>query len=438
MWILALPILAATGHDYCRDYKTLVAREALSAYLDPSSENRAAATARVRESVILPLVRAAASESGGGNEFTFCVAELSRRIEMFASEEAFSTTITAARKLGAKASRTPILNGSGAPSRFELGALFESLDDVESRLRQRETAHARVAHPDRVSRETRDGCGSVADIDTGRCTASALQELALAGDPAAGALWKRAFDVRPGRDDDGWKLWLALVGAHPIRSSRLAAALEAGVMRSRDSSGEQLLSIATSELVGAVDPRSWDAADVALVVVTARAVDRGRLQPLVEEVTPNPGVTSGPRTPDPLHLKEVNLGDLIARTRYNQMTFFLAALKKMGVARAFALVEPRGVASVAILPRVDADVVVPDLQRWEHFPGEIELYREDWHATHEESVADRNLIRRRTENESTYLHARWLETDSKAPTPDLASVMKLIRKAEGTEMSEPK
>lgn len=271
----------------------------------------------------------------------------------------------------------------------------------------RETAHG-LAQLD-VRREKRAGCEQLRDdalagfqalhfvvpdvaaaradcekADLSACGVMELKSLFRAGARISAAQGARLV---PGSVE---RRWFDLLNAKQFSYA------EAKVAALRD---DGLRSFVLSMMLGG-DPREWDIGDTAIVIIAARQADREGLR---NEWT----------------------------DEFSVLREYLLALSPMGFRRAFDLVNPTRV----IVPGINAEYRAPmagmsmAIYR-EHFEFELQMYLEEWYASHPEALplsALRGANREKQLAEITlFREKRWRETDSAAPHPDLEVLRKRI------------
>jgi hypothetical protein len=158
------------------------------------------------------------------------------------------------------------------------------------------------------------------------------------------------------------------------------------------SRSEVIRSWAVHRFLNPRNPSLWKPEDVALVIALARQEDRD--------------VQSAPKAYSRLHSGYDDPDHPSAR-----LQFLMRFLGRMGVRRAFRLVQPQN--------------IKPD-RISEHFPGEFLLYEHEWNERNGSSVSIDIEAELAGHAKQTFIEARWLETDLAAPHPDTTEIVRGI------------
>lgn len=261
------------------------------------------------------------------------------------------------------------------------------------------------------------------------CQAEALVTLILSGEPVD----RDALGKRGGIVERALLEWMTLLEVSPDRSTALAAALDpqfADDAGSGLSARKLVRKWAADQLLVGADPRRWDPGSIAAVVRAARDADAAAVAARSAEKS-----TGGTRV--------IYFGETDRCATIDEETFwaprrselppsestiqgcrlreFLGRLAPMGQERAFELVAPTSTVRASTSP-------------WSspHFPRERSAYEGDWRAPADVTPAESK------KQKEKYLAERWLETDRRAPAPDLDAVQKRLAKKPHVSAQRPK
>lgn len=271
-------------------------------------------------------------------------------------------------------------------------ACANSLNEQVVRLEMRPTKKL-------LDRELEDARRECARPDASVCDDESIVRLFLAGDPIGPTVLERVSDPT-----------LRAVIETESKRDRLHR-LEIALDR------PELQRAALRQLVGALDPRTWDPADVALVLAKVRK-DVRRVQ---DELAAGKWPEALPDDPGFAH-------------------DYRDALVKMGAVRFRSLLGQKLTSRTSTESNPTAPLAV--FVNGDHFAYEQLQYVEEWVAAHPEVPPVLSLRgtekRARVADQSNYVVKRWYETDEKAPHPDLEKVAAELKKLDALEEKREK
>lgn len=424
---MILFVLSIFAHSGCVPYKMEVARSALMVYVDPSDETRATATDRAISHVVEPLARDVLANRP---DLYSCAREVMPNIALFAEEGRLRSALEGQERIVRLVLKIPhgdLLETDGVPE--DVHGTLANLKAAVGSVHQRGEARERTRQPAVFLSRTRAVCATPRDIDEGRCPAETLWQRVLAGDLLAIPLMEHLLAIgEKNSEKDAWRVWLDVVAGHPLERARLEAAIDLGIQDPGNSAKWLAKDWAVDELIGDIDPRTWSAENIALVVRKAREVESGAIVPAISDA--NIAGIFGPNQGEPSE-EDLERSRMQFRERFRRglVTSFLSRLKPLGMGAAVKLVNPTLITVPALDPSFNPEQAAMDAQQWEHFPGEIFLYMEEWKSGHPGPLDDLKGKDRKKGYLTmfAYAHQRWIETDSKAPHPDLERVRTLLK-----------
>lgn len=348
------------------DHSAILQEMQLSSFLEPSEENRRILTPKAIERLLLPMRTEKAALDPASRE---CLKATMLRLGAIADEEMLSQAVAEqAEFYKAMWKKHAAADGDLSPAAGASLAALVALGGASDRARP--LAHLPKALRVRKIGEGRANCAPRARGN--RCTLDLLTSLAI-DDPAG--------DYFPKGAAHPVKQWVDSTRKLGDRRARIALLLDD--ILPTDATALALRGWAVDELLGSSDPRSWNPADVALVL---RDLE---VQPRNEEW---------------------------------RSTVFKKVLP-MGVQRVIEIVDASGLPDPSVLRFSQAHTL-------EHFPGEFDLYTREW-------LARENKVSRQAPrewgNSYEYVSFRWKETDDAAPHPDLIAVQTALQKLRGTK-----
>lgn len=409
----------------CYESFIAVAEQQRRVYLDPRDEIRHDATVRAIDLALRPLRSFEVMDRPGMH----CVKGVVSQIDWFADTAVLQPVASYLSETYAGYSKLPLWPVSEqwtfapipAPSRTEFANGLGVNDSVGRRDGKGRVKAVAAAALDRA----RQACSTATPPPAGTpaCGTAQIEELARADDPLARARFLPAGKARvrhgalPAEVTEellAAALWIDLRSSTPDRYRFHETALDPP-KEFADFYGEDAVwkvqAWALDEMLGDMDPSTWDLNDVAIIARKARAQD----------ALPSEPISTSPK-------------DVCSNA-------YLRALFPMGVVRAYTLVKPVRckIAGVnipyvaALSPASSGQIQVGNSPRWSHFPLEALLVDHEWRIAHPRvplptqppawdvqrpnyPVATNELPNEGFDKQN-YLTQRWFELDEWAPQP---------------------
>lgn len=411
----------------CVDAATQVSRAALDVYLDPSDFNREAETVKISETLVA--VAGSYAEKNGSNALP-CLRAAFLDLSSFADAESFLAQVDVLDQSLVRSYEAALKRAGGD----DLASAPANIRGIRAILRQAR-AGLEVRRPiARSGAATQNGASTLGDCvrrEEAVATTNCIQRIqadVIRGDKRVTSVveaFRRSSRRSAQSYAEAWSVWLKLKG---VTDSRAAFALHVIEHSTAGESSGEVSSYLRKMLMDAhfrgEDPRKWEPADVAVVVWAIRRSG-------VVEVRPK---ALSPHQPE----FSVPAEELMDR------------LKRFGVVNALELLDPDG-RSVSILrgarDRYSEEQhysILSTIQARPHFAGELELYSREWDAQHGSRLVtdgartDYDARRQVGLDRERHVMDRWLDTDSRAPVPELSAVKAELRALESAEAKAAK